>query len=103
LGWPFLIQNDSMEAECEASTRREGVLGNLGEVVRAETTGGSREDEGREFERAARDSWRLLLQVDSDDDAGMMWVDSGLLYFWIRKDDLAARRFERVWCVMQYC
>jgi uncharacterized protein YwqG len=103
MGWPFLIQNDNMEAECEASTRREGVLGKLGDVVPAVTTGGSTEDEQRAFERAARDSWQLLLQVDSDDAAGMMWVDSGLLYFWIRKDDLAARRFERVWCVMQYC
>jgi hypothetical protein len=104
MGWPLLIQNDNMEAECEASTRRdEGVLGRLGDVVRAATAGGSREDEGRAFERAARDSWRLLLQVDSDDAAGMMWGDSGLLYFWIRKDDLAARRFERVWCAMQCC
>lgn len=103
MGWPFLIQNDDMEAECEVSTRHPGVLGRLGDAVRSATAGGSREDQGRAFERVARDSWQLLLQVDSDDDAGMMWGDSGLLYFWIRKDDLAARRFERVWCVMQCC
>jgi uncharacterized protein YwqG len=101
LGWPHLIQNDSMEAESEASTRRGGVLGRLGDAVRSATVGGSREDEGRALERAARDSWRLLLQVDSDEAAGMMWGDAGMLYFWIRDDDLAARRFERVWCVMQ--
>jgi Domain of unknown function (DUF1963) len=87
-----------------AATRRQGVLlGKRGDVVPAVTTGGSMGDERRAFERAARDSWQLLLQVDSDDAAGMMWVDSGMLYYWIRKDDLAARRFERVWCVMQYC
>jgi uncharacterized protein YwqG len=103
MGWPFLIQNDNMEAECEVSTRHPGVLGRLGDAVRSATAGGSREDQGRAFERAARDSWQLLLQVDSDDAAGMMWGDSGLLYFWIRKDDLAARRFERVWCAMQCC
>ena len=101
LGWPHLIQGDNMEAECEASTRGRGALGRLGDAVRSATVGGSREDEGRAFERAARDSWRLLLQVDSDEAAGMMWGDSGMLYFWIRDDDLAARRFERVWCVMQ--
>ena len=103
MGWPFLIQNDNMEAECEVSTRHPGVLGRLGDAVRSATAGGSREDQGRAFERAARDSWQLLLQVDSDDAAGMMWGDSGLLYFWIRDDDLAARRFERVWCAMQCC
>ena len=95
-GWPWVIQNDNMEAECEASTRRGGVLGKLGDVVRAATTAESPEDG-----RAVRDSWQLLLQVDSDEAAGMMWGDSGMLYFWIRKKDLAARRFERVWCVMQ--
>jgi uncharacterized protein YwqG len=95
-GWPSVIQNDNMEAECEASTRRGGVLGKLGDVVRAATTAESPEDG-----RAVRDSWQLLLQVDSDEAAGMMWGDSGMLYFWIRKEDLAARRFERVWCVMQ--
>jgi uncharacterized protein YwqG len=46
-------------------------------------------------------SSRFLLQVDSDDAAGMMWGDAGMLYFWIRDDDLAARRFDRAWCVMQ--
>lgn len=50
-GWPWVIQNDNMEAECEASTRRGGVLGKLGDVVRAATTAKSPEDE-----RVARDS-----------------------------------------------
>lgn len=45
--------------------------------------------------------WVLLLQLDSDDDARMMWGDAGMLYFWIRRTDLAARRFERVWATLQ--
>ena len=49
---------------------------------------------------AAKARWKLLLQVDSDDASGMMWGDAGMLYHWIR-DDLAARRFDRTWCVMQ--
>lgn len=46
------------------------------------------------------DEWLLLLQVDSDDDVGF---DFGLgrLYYWIRSEDLAARRFENVWFVFQ--
>jgi uncharacterized protein YwqG len=38
--------------------------------------------------------WNLLAQFDSDDRAGMMWGDCGTLYWLIRPDDLAARRFE---------
>jgi uncharacterized protein YwqG len=45
--------------------------------------------------------WRLLLQVDSSDDAGMMWGDVGMVYFWIREQDLRDRRFDQVWAVMQ--
>lgn len=41
--------------------------------------------------------WRLLLQVDSDPQRDMMLGDLGVLYFLIRPDDLAARRFDRVW------
>lgn len=51
--------------------------------------------------RAAAASWRLLLQIDSDDHAGMMWGDSGRIYFWIRREDLARRDFDGVWCILQ--
>jgi uncharacterized protein YwqG len=54
------------------------------------------------------DDWTLLYQCDSDDTdydggpgIGNMWGDCGLLYFWIRKSDLAARRFERTWTILQ--
>ena len=45
--------------------------------------------------------WRLLLQVDSDDDADMMWGDLGMLYFWIRHEDLRSRNFENTWMILQ--
>lgn len=50
---------------------------------------------------AKKHEWRLLLQVDSDPNAGMMWGDAGRLYFWIRDEDLRERRFERCWTIMQ--
>lgn len=47
--------------------------------------------------------WRLLLQLDSDGEGlGWMWGDMGRLYFWIRRDDLAARNFDRV-CLATQC
>jgi len=52
------------------------------------------------FRQQARE-WRLLLQVPSAEPAGMMWGDAGCLYYWIREGDLAARRFERSWMILQ--
>ncbi|MEU0834784.1 DUF1963 domain-containing protein [Streptomyces sp. NPDC005969] len=40
-------------------------------------------------------AWVLLAQFDSDDAADMMWGDAGALYWMIRPEDLAARRFDR--------
>jgi Domain of unknown function (DUF1963) len=45
--------------------------------------------------------WRLLLQIDSDASRGMMFGDGGVLSFMIREEDLAARRFDRVWVAWQ--
>ena len=47
--------------------------------------------------------WMLLLQIDTDDTLNVMWGDAGMIYFWIRKEDLAARRFDQTLCVMQCC
>ena len=46
-------------------------------------------------------NWLLLLQIASDDRAGMMWGDVGNLYVWIHRDALRARRFEEARVVMQ--
>lgn len=45
--------------------------------------------------------WRLLLQLASEEQAGMMWGDAGCLYFWIHEQDLARRQFDRVWMILQ--
>lgn len=46
--------------------------------------------------------WRLLLQLDTDEErAGWCWGDVGRLYYWIRKQDLAARDFSRTWLIQQ--
>jgi uncharacterized protein YwqG len=45
--------------------------------------------------------WQLLLQVDSDEHAGMKWASAGKLYFWIEREKLAAQHFENTWLVLQ--
>ncbi|HWA96506.1 MAG TPA: YwqG family protein [Terracidiphilus sp.] len=46
---------------------------------------------------AGATDWRLLLQLDSENDAGMMWGDLGKLYFMIREHDLKSLSFEKTW------
>lgn len=55
-----------------------------------------------ELERSCED-WSLLLQLDSDDDAGFMWGDTGMLYYWVRSADIARRDFTKPWMALQCC
>lgn len=45
--------------------------------------------------------WQLLLQVDSDEQAGMQWADQGLLYYWMTRSDLQGRHFDSSWLILQ--
>lgn len=48
-------------------------------------------------------NWQLLLQIDSNEENGMMWGDVGRLYFWIKKDDLQNKKFDGSWFSLQCC
>lgn len=52
---------------------------------------------------AAAKDWTLLLQLSTLEKDGWewMWGDCGMLYFYIRKQDLAAKRFENCWFSLQ--
>lgn len=52
---------------------------------------------------AEEPAWVLLAQVDSDDAAEMLWGDTGALYWLIRPEDLAARRFDQALFTWQCC
>jgi uncharacterized protein YwqG len=89
-GYPDPIQSEDMDLECQLASN--GLY--------------CGDESGYKDKRAAalaegRSDWTLLLQIDSDDDAEVMWGDCGALYFWIRKDDLAARNFDDVWMILQ--
>lgn len=49
-------------------------------------------------------AWILLSQIASDPDGpGFCWGDGGIVYFWIKSEDLKARRFDRHWHYKQSC
>jgi uncharacterized protein YwqG len=58
-------------------------------------------DEAAERLKSDAANWLLLLQIASDDRAGMMWGDVGNLYVWIHRDALRARRFEEARVIVQ--
>lgn len=47
------------------------------------------------------DSWRLLLQICSEDAAEMMWGDVGFLYVVMPEDAMRAHRWEDACLVME--
>ena len=90
LGYANEIQNP-MEIECELTTMGTYTGDASGyQNIRQET------------ELRARD-WLLLLQVDSNEDCRMMWGDVGRIYFWIRKEDLLRKQFDKCWLILQCC
>ena len=60
------------------------------------------EDVKEDVNKAAAD-WVLLFQMASiqEDDYELMFGDLGNLYFYIRKQDLKERNFDKVWLVLQ--
>ena len=92
LGYPDIIQN-SMKEECAAVTR--GF--NMGGIDYPKKY-------KEEIKKASKD-WILLFQMDAveSDDYELMFGDSGHIYFWIKKDDLANKNFDNVWLILQSC
>lgn len=91
-GYASPIQQPDMELQCQLASN--GIY--LGGPE------GYRSPEAAALASGAAD-WRLLLQVDSDDGANMMWGDSGMLYFFVREQDARKGDFSRVWLVLQCC
>ena len=89
LGSPRVLQGD-MPLECQLVTNG----------VYAGNASGYKNPRRKELESGSAD-WTLLLQIDSDDNAKMMWGDAGMLYVWIRRQDLASRNFDKAWTVLQ--
>ncbi len=88
-GFPMEVQGD-MRGECELYSR--GLDYNKVQTLR--------KSEIKDIEKNAL-KWCLLFQFDSDENAEMMWMDAGRLYFWIKPEDLRNRNFNKIWMILQ--
>ncbi|MDQ7090683.1 MAG: YwqG family protein [Methylococcales bacterium] len=73
-GFPDCIHDDTMEKKCHQLVETKG---------------------------NKKDNWRLLLQLDSDENAEMIWGDCGVLYFWVRERDACVANFDDVRLIFQ--
>lgn len=89
-GYPSPVQGNDMDLECQLVSN--GLY--CGDLS------GYQDDRAKKL-APGRTDWIPLLQLDTDDETGMMWGDDGMLYFWIKQDDLKARRFENCWMILQ--
>ena len=89
-GWPSQVQG-AMELECQL----------VSNGVYCGSAHGYQLPKAKELAPGAAD-WRLLMQlVSMEEDLGWTWGDFGSLYFWCREQDIAERRFDRSWVILQ--
>lgn len=96
LGWADVIQGN-MTRECELVSRGY-YLGSGWDDIKPH--------DRQEAEQWANRDWLLLFQLDSvlaDDRFELCFGDCGRIYFFIRREDLAARNFDNVWLILQCC
>lgn len=93
LGWPDTIQG-SMAAACELTSQGYYLGGDKNPPPPQAL---------QEARNTAVEDWQLLFQLDTVERGSfeLMFGDCGRLYFYIRKEDLMARRFDNVWLVLQ--
>jgi hypothetical protein len=89
-GFPSPVQGDDMELQCQL----------VSHGLYCGDRSGYEDPRTAELAAGSAD-WRLLLQLDSDGDLGVMWGDGGMVYFWIREQDARANAFDRAWLILQ--
>jgi hypothetical protein len=99
LGYPFSLEGDAL-TECYVETHRHDPSSWLRSIDERALTnlmiGHGDPHLLRRLEIESAD-WRHLLQVYSNDEAGMDWTGGGVLHFCIRSRDLQARAFDYSW------
>ena len=81
---------DGMELECE----------NVANGIYCGDPSGYEKAKAMGLEKNAG-RWKLLMQVESNEELCMMWGDMGRLYLWITEEDLKAKRFDKSWLILQ--
>jgi uncharacterized protein YwqG len=97
LGHPDAVQKADMEVRCALVTCGIDPEAYWGPI----RAGGEPPPRIAELVDGTKGAWRLLLQLDSDEESGMQWGDEGMLYFWVTQRGLREGDFDDAWVVLQ--
>jgi uncharacterized protein YwqG len=89
-GLPNPVQGDDMELQCQL----------VSNGLYCGDASGYKDSRAPSLAPGAA-NWRLLFQVDSDDDLGLIWGDCGMIYFWIEESAAKVGDFSNSWLVLQ--
>jgi hypothetical protein len=93
----LLESNDSLNKTREP---RHQLLGH-GWYLQGDAMREARDDAAKARIAAKSERWRMILQLDSDDDWGIDWY-GGRLHIFAPETDLKKGKFDRAWMVAQY-
>jgi len=91
-GFPSPVQGDDMELECQLVTNG---------LYCGDSSGYN--DPRAKALRGGAAQWKLLLQLDTDDDLENMWGDVGTVYFWVEEHAARGGNFSNTWLILQCC
>jgi len=89
-GFPNPVQGDHMELECQL----------VSNGLDCGNSSGYENPRAKALEPGAA-NWRLLFQMDSDEDLGIMWGDGGLIYYWVEEQAARNGDFQNTWLILQ--
>lgn len=89
-GFPSPVQGDDMELECQLVANG---------LYCGDASG--YDDPLAKPLRSGAANWRLLLQLDTDDELSVMWGDAGMIYYWVEEDKARRGDFSNTWLVLQ--
>jgi uncharacterized protein YwqG len=91
-GFPSPVQGDEMELECQLASNG---------LYCGDSSGYT--DPRVDKLKVGAGSWKLLFQMDSDDELNVMWGDAGIIYYWIEESAARSGDFSNAWLILQCC
>jgi uncharacterized protein YwqG len=89
-GLPSPQQGDDMDLGCQLASN--GVYCGDAKGYKSQRASELKDGKG---------NWRLLFQMDSDDELEVMWGDGGMLYFWVEEQKARDGNFSNAWLILQ--